>query len=164
MTWVERAASADTTSLERDRWPRSPRTSLLMESREGPAGAGGRDRRGTYQTGLFGEEVVADELGRRGWRLLGHRVRTRVGELDLVLRRGDVVVFAEVKTGGPGRVGLQHAVGQRSRLRIRRAAVAWMAAHPREQRGVRHYRFDVFFVQRDDDGGIVRIERVTNAF
>jgi hypothetical protein len=39
-----------------------------------------------------------------------------------------------------------------------------MQSHQREQIGVRHYRFDVFFVERDADGGIVRIDHVRDAF
>lgn len=118
----------------------------------------------TYQSGLFGEEIVADHLTGQGWRLLGHRVRTRVGELDLVAQRDDLVIFAEVKTARPGRIAVEQAVSARQRHRIRRAAVAWMASHPASQRGVRRYRFDVFFVRRDEDGAVERIDHVTDAF
>jgi putative endonuclease len=127
-------------------------------SMRGPAG------RGTYQSGLFGEEVVADGLRTAGWKLLGHRVKTHVGEVDLIARRGSTIIFAEVKTAGPRRLDVASSVDAKSRTRIRRAAVAWMQSHQREQIGVRHYRFDVFFVERDADGGIVRIDHVRDAF
>ena len=149
--------------VERARVNRRPHRQVFFDERrrsgglEGPGG-------GTYQSGLFGEEVVADGLVRAGWRILGHRVRTRVGELDLVGRRGDTVVFAEVKTARPGRIAVEEAVDGRQRHRIRRAAVAWMASNPSLQRGVRRYRFDVFLVRRDDDGAIVRIDHVRDAF
>lgn len=157
-----RAAAA----MERARCGRRPRQHVLLDERARAGGSGGASggRSGTYQSGLFGEEVVADELLAAGWKLLGHRVRTRVGELDLVARRGDTVVFAEVKTAGPGRLGVEESVGARQRLRIRRAAVAWMAANPRLQRGVRRYRFDVFLVRRDSEGAITRIDHVRDAF
>lgn len=128
-------------------------------SPRGPAGG-----RGTYQSGLFAEEVVADRLVEEGWRLLGHRVRTRVGELDLVARRGDTVVFAEVKSARPGRLGVEEAVDGRQRHRIRRAAIAWMTACPGHQRGVRRYRFDVFVVRLDPDGVVQCVEHVADAF
>jgi putative endonuclease len=136
------------------------------DGRTGPPGSGGRGSsvHGTYQSGLFGEEVVADQLVADGWRVLGHRVRTRVGELDLVARRGDDVVFAEVKTARPGRLGVEECIDGRQRLRIRRAAVAWIAANPSLQRGVRRYRFDVYLVRRDASGAITRIEHVRDAF
>lgn len=120
--------------------------------------------KGTYQTGLFGEEMVADGFLRGGWKVLGHRVRTKVGEVDLIARKGGTLVFAEVKTAGPNRLSVAEAVNAKSRSRIRRAAVAWMAANPKLQRGVRHYRFDVFLVHRDAVGGIIRIEQIRDAF
>jgi putative endonuclease len=144
----------------RQRWVRKPRRAVLWDERQHRARGGG----GTYQAGLFGEEAVSDHLQRAGWRLLGHRVRMRVGEIDLIVRREDTVVFAEVKVAGPGRMEVEQAVGERQRHRIRRAAVAWMCSNQHLQRGVRHYRFDVFLVRRDADGGIVRIDHVRNAF
>ena len=159
-----RAAAA----MERARCGRRPGRRVFFDERARVGGAGGPGGAppgsGTYQAGLFGEEVVADGLQEAGWRILGHRVRTRVGEVDLIARRGDTVVFAEVKTAGPGRISVEESVGARQRHRIRRAAVAWMSANPKLQRGVRRYRFDVFLVRRDRDGAITRIDHVRDAF
>lgn len=150
--------------VERARCSRRPQRGVFFDERGRTAGARGPGGGGTYQSGLFGEEVVADGLERAGWRVLGHRVRTRVGELDLVARRGDTIVFCEVKTASPGRIAVEEAVDGRQRHRIRRAAVAWMATNSRLQRGVRRYRFDVFLVRRDVDGSITRIDHVRDAF
>lgn len=158
------AGSRAAAAVERMRCSRRPARSVFFDERRRSGGSPGSARGGTYQSGLFGEEVVADGLQRAGWRLLGHRVRTKVGELDLVARRDDTVVFAEVKTGRPGRLGVEECVDGRQRHRIRRAAVAWMAMHPRLQRGVRRYRFDVFLVHRDAGGAIIRIEHIRDAF
>ncbi|MCW2921265.1 MAG: hypothetical protein JWL76_1139 [Thermoleophilia bacterium] len=158
-----RAAAA----MERARCGRRPAQRVFFDERQragGSGASGGPAGGGTYQAGLFGEEVVADGLVAAGWRMLGHRVRTRVGEIDVIARRHDTIVFAEVKTAGPGRLGVEECVSAKQRHRIRRAAVAWMAANPRLQRGVRRYRFDVFLVRRDEDGAIVRIDHVRDAF
>lgn len=153
-------------AIDRARSSKRPRRSVFFDERMriGSIRGGRSGGGGSYQAGLFGEEVVADGLERAGWRLLGHRVKTRVGELDLVARRGDTIVFAEVKTAGPGRLAVEESVSARQRMRCRRAAVAWMANNPRVQRGVRHYRFDAFFVRRDADGAIVKIDHVRDAF
>lgn len=151
--------------MERARCNHRPRRTVFFDERartgDGRGRAGGS---GTYQSGLFGEEIVADGLQRAGWRMLGHRVRTRVGELDLVARRGDTIVFAEVKTARPGRIAVEESVDGRQRHRIRRAAVAWMSSNPALQRGVRRYRFDVFLVRRDEDGAVTRIDHLRDAF
>ena len=151
-------------AVDRARCSHRPRSAVFFDERGRTGGARGPAGRGTYQSGLFGEEVVADGLLRAGCRLLGHRVRTRVGEIDLIARRGDTVVFAEVKTASPGRLGVEETVDARQRHRIRRAAIAWMAANPRLQSGVRRYRFDVFLVRRDSDGAITRIDHIRDAF
>lgn len=159
------AAEASTLTLVHPhRRSRRPWRAVFFDERGRSRATRGPAGRGTYQTGLFGEEMVADGLIRSGWRILGHRVRTRVGELDLVARRGATIVFVEVKTAGPGRIAVERAVDARSRHRIRRAAVAWMASNPRLQQGVRRYRFDVFLVRRDSSGAIVRIDQVRDAF
>ena len=156
------AGSGAVAVVERARCNQRPHRSVFYDERR--RAGGGTGTGGTYQSGLFGEEVVADGLQRAGWKLLGHRVKTRVGEIDLIARRGETIVFAEVKTARPGRFAVEETVDGRQRHRIRRAAVAWMSTHPREQRGVRRYRFDVFLVRRDEAGAIVRIDHVRDAF
>lgn len=117
----------------------------------------------TYQTGLMGEDVVAATLKSRSWRIIARRARTRWGEVDLVARRGTTIVFVEVKFAGARRVDVARVIDARAQHRLRRAAVAWMATNPTLQRDVRHYRFDVYLVRRDD-AGVVTLDHLANAF
>jgi putative endonuclease len=48
--------------------------------------------------GLSGEILARDALARQGYAILATRYRTRVGEIDIVARDGDTLVFVEVKT------------------------------------------------------------------
>ena len=48
--------------------------------------------------GHTGEAVAAKYYQQRGWLLLNHNYRTRLGELDLILYKENTLVFAEVKT------------------------------------------------------------------
>lgn len=50
------------------------------------------------KTGRFGEDVAAEYLMRDGYRIIERNFRTRIGELDIVARKGDVLAFIEVKT------------------------------------------------------------------
>ncbi len=122
------------------------------------------DPTGTYQTGMLGEYVVGDLLRSDGWRVLGHRVRTRAGELDIVARRGDLVVFGEVKSTRRTGTDLARLVDARMKLRLRRSAIAWMAGFPAHQVGVRRYRFDVFLVSTEHDGDAPTVVHLPNAF
>lgn len=91
-----------------------------------------------------GEDLAADLLERLGYQVVARNWRVPSGEVDVVARRGDEVVFCEVKTraseawGGPA-----HAVGALKQLRLRRAAAEWLRAHPGRARTV---RFDVVSV------------------
>ena len=78
----------------------------------------------------------------RGYRVLGTNVWIGGNELDLVLRRGRRLVFCEVKAKAGGRYGDPfEMVTEEKQRRLRRAAEAWLAAHP-EAAGL-EARFDV---------------------
>lgn len=61
------------------------------------------DRR--YQTGLMGEQAVEAFLTSQGFAILSRRFRYGRGEIDLVCRDGDYIVFVEVKTRPHGKAG-----------------------------------------------------------
>jgi len=54
------------------------------------------------ERGSAGERVAARAVTRRGWHILGRRIQTADGELDLVCLQDDVLVVIEVKTGNAG--------------------------------------------------------------
>lgn len=77
--------------------------------------------------GERGEAAAERYLRRRGYRFLARRVRSRLGELDLIMVDGKTVVFVEVKTrasdaaGGP-----EGAIDRDKRVRVTRLAAAWL--------------------------------------
>jgi putative endonuclease len=48
--------------------------------------------------GRWGEDQAEQYLAQRGYQVIGRNIRTAYGELDLVCRQGDLLVFVEVKT------------------------------------------------------------------
>ena len=52
----------------------------------------------TVALGISGENLACDALSRRGYAIIARRYRTRVGEIDIVAKDGDTLVFVEVKT------------------------------------------------------------------
>ena len=107
------------------------------------ARARARRRRAAYRRGHAGERLAAFRLLLSGYRILARRYRTKVGEIDLIARRGNVVAFIEVKRRGALTVGLE-AVTPLAQARIRRAAEAYIQRHPALAERV--LRFDVMVV------------------
>jgi len=100
--------------------------------------------------GAAGEERAAAHLRRRGYRIVAHNVRAGGVEIDLIARRGPLVVFVEVKTRRGRRLGPpEQAVDARKRARLVRGAAAWLHANPRI---ARRARFDVITCELDESG------------
>ncbi|MBU8870540.1 MAG: YraN family protein [Gemmatimonadales bacterium] len=63
-----------------------------------------------------------------GYRCMAKRFRRPGGEIDLVLRRGDILVFVEVKIRGPGSLApAEYWVHPRQLQRMRRLARVWLS-------------------------------------
>jgi putative endonuclease len=78
-----------------------------------------------------GERIAARHYRLRGYRILAANVRAGGHELDLIARRGSRLVFVEVKERSrDGYGGPVAAVNREKRRRVRRAAAAWLQAHP----------------------------------
>jgi putative endonuclease len=93
----------------------------------------------------------------RGYRILGLNVWAGGNEIDVIARRGRALVFAEVKERAYDAFGApEEFVHPEKQRRVRRAAEAWLAAHP-ELDGC-EIRFDVVAVASG------RLERLSGAF
>jgi putative endonuclease len=82
-------------------------------------------RRRAWQSGRAAEWLTCWLLRAKGYRILGRGVRTPVGEIDVVARRGRVLVIVEVKRR-TSHADAAHAVGARQRGRIERAAQLYL--------------------------------------
>ncbi|MEX5632259.1 YraN family protein [Parafrankia sp. FMc2] len=111
--------------------------------------------------GRFGEDVAARHLSAEGAEILVRNWRCREGEIDIVARQGDLLLFCEVKArSGTGYGSGPEAVTGRKAARIRRLAVRWLAEHPQPPAIV---RFDVLSVCREQQGA-VRVDHLRGAF
>ncbi|HEY0446511.1 MAG TPA: YraN family protein [Allosphingosinicella sp.] len=92
--------------------------------------------------GRRAETLAALWLRLKGWHILGRRVRTPVGEVDLVARRGRTVAFIEVKA----RANWDEAGLSLDHFRLRRVAAAAEALAPRFVRAGDDQRIDAIFI------------------
>ena len=116
-----------------------------MSERFGSARETGPSPRRTaaFRFGLSAESRAAALLVAKGYRILARRWRTPFGEVDIVARRRQVVIFVEVKARGHLDDAAE-AVTDRQQRRIVAAAEAWLARHPHV--ASRDIRFDAILV------------------
>ncbi|SIO40162.1 putative endonuclease [Rhodovulum sp. ES.010] len=110
----------------------------------------------SYHAGQAAEDSVARRYERRGLAVVARRWRGRGGEIDLILRDGDAVVFVEVKKSRSFDAAAAH-VSPRQIERIMTAAQEFLDGEPRGQ--LTEIRFDVALV---NGTGEVRV--IENAF
>ncbi|MBW7997840.1 MAG: YraN family protein [Candidatus Glassbacteria bacterium] len=117
-----------------------------------------------YDRGLDGEQTAAGYLEQKGFEILAHRWRSGRKEIDLVARRGELVVFVEVKSRGSERFApIETSVTENKRKNLVEAAAGWLAQHgPGESE--RQYRFDVILVLGSDNDDTVSVEHIEDAF
>jgi putative endonuclease len=109
------------------------------------------------RAGAAAERRAVRHYRLRGYRILATNVWVGGNELDVVARRGRMLVFCEVKEKlGDGYGDPFEMVGPEKQRRVRRAAESWLAAHP--ELAALQARFDVVAVRG------ARVERLANAF
>jgi putative endonuclease len=101
------------------------------------------ERQVAFRLGLSAESRAAAYLVAKGYRIVARRWKSSVGEIDIVARRRQLLVFVEVKA----RERLDDAaesVTPRQQRRIAAAAAVWLAEHPDD--GQCDIRFDAMLV------------------
>lgn len=111
--------------------------------------------------GAYGERLAERHLVEQGLIVVARNWRCPDGEVDLILRDGDDLVFCEVKTrSGEGFGSPAEAVVGAKARRLRRLAARWLAGSGLHPGGV---RFDVVSVLTPPRGA-ARVEHLRGAF
>ena len=101
------------------------------------------DRLRAYRRGHRSEWFAALALMLKGYRIVARRYRTKLGEIDLIARRGDLVLIVEVKVR-PTLLQAMEAIGRTSERRIEAAADLWLMRQP--DHALLSLRFDMVAV------------------
>jgi putative endonuclease len=112
------------------------------------------------QVGEAGEALAARMLRKRGYRIVATNYRTALGEIDIVARDGDTIVFVEVKARQSTRFGApKWAVTPRKQRKISMVALSYLKA---TGQSAAKARFDVVSIR----SGPLRpeVEIIRNAF
>ena len=109
----------------------------------------------TRRKGTFYEDAVCEYLKKQGVVILQRNFRCRLGEIDIIARDGDCIVFAEVKYRKNNVCGdALSAVGYTKQKKICRCAQVYCMYHPQ----ITSIRYDVIGITD------TRIEWIKDAF
>jgi putative endonuclease len=96
-----------------------------------------------YRKGHRGEFLASLALILKGYRIVARRFRVKAGEIDLIARRGDLVLVVEVKAR-PTLMAAMEAITATAERRIEAATDIWLARQPDHAR--LSVRFDLIAV------------------
>jgi putative endonuclease len=100
--------------------------------------------------GKSGEDLACQELERRGYAILARGYRSRFGEIDVIAKHDQTIVFIEVKArAGDEFGGGAAAVTPWKQRRITQMAIDYLSRHNLHDRPC---RFDVVTVDIKDNG------------
>ncbi|WP_237228645.1 YraN family protein [Rubinisphaera sp. JC750] len=118
--------------------------------------------RSESSTGARGEKHAARYLRRLGLKIIGRNVHNRFGELDIVARDRDCIIFVEVRTRSSTRRGTPaETIGPAKQRTLSRAALSYLKSHGLLDRPA---RFDVITVVWDESGQPADLKHIENAF
>ncbi len=117
------------------------------------------DRR--QRLGKLGEDLAAQRLAARGYRVLDRNWRCPEGELDIVAEQDGVLVLVEVRTRRGDRFGTpEESITPTKRAKLLEVAQAYLDDHNAADRD---WRIDVVAIEIGTRGEVARFEHIENA-
>jgi putative endonuclease len=119
-----------------------------------------QDRR--KETGRLGEELALSYLFGQGYGLLARNYRCMLGEIDLIVSKGELIVFVEVRSLRSSRFGIpQESVRSAKQDRVRRVAQHYLKGQAQWDRPL---RFDVVAIVIGSNDQVVTLNHIQAAF
>jgi putative endonuclease len=113
------------------------------------------------EVGILGEKIAGDFLRKRGYHILETNYRCPEGEIDIIARDKDCLVFVEVRSKTSAEFGSPEE--SITRAKIQRLAAVTARYRQSHQNMPSSYRIDIVAVEMDRKGKTSRIELIENA-
>lgn len=111
--------------------------------------------------GRQGEQIAAIYLERQGYVIMEHNWRCPLGEVDIVAREGDCLVFVEVRAWRPGQYGTPEAsITPRKQAKMLEVAQSYLQAAGLDDA---NWRIDVIAIDLDGNARVKRLNHIRNA-
>ncbi len=113
------------------------------------------------ETGALGERIACDFLGENGYQILEKNYRCPKGEIDIVARQSDTLVFVEVRTKKSRRFGSpEESITPAKMEKLRTLAQYYRQEH---ENLPLNWRIDVVAIEMEKSCRVTRIEIIENA-
>ena len=112
-------------------------------------------------TGILGEKLAKDFLKKRGYRIIETNYRCPQGEIDIVAKHKDYLVFIEVRTKKSLEFGSPQESITLAKMERLRSSVAYYRQTHNNLPPL--WRIDVVAIELDQKGKLSRIELIENA-
>lgn len=110
--------------------------------------------------GSVGEKLAGNYLIQKGYTVIQKNYRTRYGEIDLIARKNNIIIFVEVKTRQTDSKGKPYASVTPRKLIHQRRAIQWFLSAAPENKHCK-LRFDIISIEMNFDGNPI-IEHFEN--
>jgi len=113
------------------------------------------------RTGAIGEKQAKDSLKKKGYKILETNYRCKLGEIDIVARDKDTIVFVEVRT----KRTLEFGTPEESVTHAKQAKLIKLGKYYMQQKKMqdKFWRIDVVAVEIDGRDKITRLDIIQNA-
>lgn len=116
-----------------------------------------RDRQ---DLGQLGEKMACDFLKKQGYQIVDQNYRTRGGEIDIVAKNGETLVFVEVKTRISAAFGYpEEAIDERKCHKLAMTAECYLAEHRLYETD---YRIDAIGIEMEPGGRLKNLRHETD--
>jgi len=113
------------------------------------------------ELGALGEKLATDFLKKKGYRIRETNFRCREGEIDIIAKKKDCLVFVEVRTKTSADFGTpEESVTSAKKEKLIASALAYLNSHKDLPES---WRIDFVAVELDQNGKATRIELIENA-
>jgi putative endonuclease len=113
------------------------------------------------ETGMMGENLACEFLGKNGYEIIERNFRCPGGEVDIVAKQHDTLVFVEVRTKSCQQFGSpEESITPTKMEHLRNAAAYyWQSRNNLPE----SWRIDVIAIEMNRRGRVLRIELIENA-
>lgn len=114
------------------------------------------------QKGNEGESLAVGYLQKKGYKIIVRNFRTRFGELDIICRKNDTLIFVEVKTKTSGDFGTPEEMFTKSKLaKVKKMADVYLVTN-----NLNNYlcRIDLIAVNLDENSQKPQINHYENLY